>query len=384
MALGVASQQLDLLDPVSRFCAERLPANSIFAFLAGQRQVLFPDVMFADLFADNGRRSVPPSVVAAVMVLQRLEGLSDREATDRFTFDVGWRHAAGVGGWDSPQHRISFAHTVLVDMRERLRRSDRPDRIFEMALDAARSAGLIGRKRVLDSTPLFDAVATMDTITLIRSAIRGLLAAADTDLAGRLRTVLGSGDDYTSTGKPVIDWDDKTAREALMDSRARDGSPCWSSWTPWPNCPSRCGRRCGCWPRCWVRTWKPARTRRCASPGRSPPIGSSPPWIPGLDTGTRPATGPPVGVNGPVTRCPTLTSPWTSSRERPPWLRSVCGRRPVASSAARDGQRSVARKSDDSECRHAPSRLELEHRRGVDGRQSLDPRQRRVRLRCPT
>ena len=156
------------------------------------------------------------------MVLQRLEGLSDREAVDRFTFDARWRYAAGVGGWDGAG-RVGFAHTVLVDMRERLRRSDRPDRIFEVALDAARSAGLVGRRRVLDSTPLYDAVATMDTITLIRSAIRGLLAAADGDLAERLRGVLSSGDDYSSTGKPVIDWDDKTARDALVDSRARDG-----------------------------------------------------------------------------------------------------------------------------------------------------------------
>jgi hypothetical protein len=30
---------------------------------------------------------------------------------------------------------------------------------------------LVGRKRVLDSTPLYDAVATQDTVTLIRSAI---------------------------------------------------------------------------------------------------------------------------------------------------------------------------------------------------------------------
>jgi hypothetical protein len=222
VALGVASQQLDLLDPVSRFCGEALPANSIFAFLHQHREALFPDGLFTDLFAAVGRRSVPPSVVATVMVLQRLEGLSDREAVDRFTFDARWRYAAGVGGWDGAG-RVGFAHTVLVDMRERLRRSDRPDRIFEVALDAARAAGLLGRRRVLDSTPLYDAVATMDTITLIRSAIRGLLAAAGGDLAGRLRAVLSSGDDYTTTGKPVIDWDDKTARDALVDSRARDG-----------------------------------------------------------------------------------------------------------------------------------------------------------------
>src|SRR5215216_2369956 len=156
--------------------------------------------MFADLFAADGRRSVPPSVVATVMVLQRLEGLSDREAVERFTFDVRWRYAAGVGGWDSPVHRVGFAHTVLVDMRERLRRSDRPDRVFTVALDAARQAGLLGRRRVLDSTPLYDAVATMDTITLIRSAMRGLLGVADAGLEQRLRAVLSSGDRYVTAG----------------------------------------------------------------------------------------------------------------------------------------------------------------------------------------
>jgi Transposase DDE domain/Transposase domain (DUF772) len=222
MALGRASQQLDLLDPVSRFCEETLPDNSIFMFLHRQRDVLFPDALFADLFATIGRRSVPPSVVAAVMVLQRLEGLSDREASDRFTFDARWRYAAGVGGWDGAG-RSGFAHTVLVDMRERLRRSQRPDRIFEVALDAGRAAGLLGRKRVLDSTPLYDAVATMDTVTLIRSAIRGLLGVVDDELAGRLRAAIDSGDDYAGTAKPVIDWHEQAARDALVDSRARDG-----------------------------------------------------------------------------------------------------------------------------------------------------------------
>ncbi|TDD33423.1 transposase [Saccharopolyspora elongata] len=81
----------------------------------------------------------------------------------------------------------------------------------------------MGRKRVLDSPPLYDAVATMDTITLVRSAIRGLLAVADGELAARLRAVVTSGDDYASVGKPQIDWDDAAARDELIDSRARDG-----------------------------------------------------------------------------------------------------------------------------------------------------------------
>lgn len=79
------------------------------------------------MFTDVGRRSVPPMIVAVVMmVLQRIEGLSDREAADRFAFAARWKYAAGGLGFDLP----GFVHTVLVDMRARLARSQRPDRIF--------------------------------------------------------------------------------------------------------------------------------------------------------------------------------------------------------------------------------------------------------------
>jgi hypothetical protein len=219
VALGRAPRQTDLLRSTVDYCAGRVAPDSIYAILHRECFTLFPDEMFADLFTDIGRRSVPPMIVSVVMVLQRIEGLSDREAVDRFAFDARWKYAAGGLDFDYP----GFVHTVLVDMRARLARSGRPDRIFQVVLGVARQAGLVGRKRVLDSTPIYDAVATMDTITLIRSAIRGLLAAAGTDLTSELRAALTSGDDYASTAKPQIDWDDAAAREALVDSRARDG-----------------------------------------------------------------------------------------------------------------------------------------------------------------
>ena len=225
MTLGVADPQANLLDDMSAFCDKTLPPDSIYAFLHRERERLFPDSAFADLFSDEGRRSVPPSVVASAMVLQRLEGLSDREAAERFAFDARWRYAAGVGSYDIGGWTI-FSHTVFVDMRERLRGSERPDRVFEIALDAAKAAGLVGRKRVLDSTPLYDAVATMDTITLVRSAIRGLLRVTDDDLRAELRSVITSGDEYASAAKPQIDWDDRAAQAELVDSRARDGYAC--------------------------------------------------------------------------------------------------------------------------------------------------------------
>lgn len=228
LTLGMAQRQGDLLDDVAQFCERTLPENSIYALLHRERDRLFPDEAFADLFTGRGRRSVPPSVVATVMVLQRLEGLSDREAVDRYAFDARWRYATGVGGYDTGGWG-AFVHTVLVDMRERLRGSERPDRIFQVALEAAAAAGLVGRRRVLDSTPLYDAVATMDTVTLIRSAIRGLLKVADRaeeGLAGQLRGVLARDEDYVSAGKPVIDWDDAAARDELVDALARDAHAC--------------------------------------------------------------------------------------------------------------------------------------------------------------
>jgi hypothetical protein len=218
MTLGLAPRQGDLLRSTVNFCEGRVAPDSIYAVLHRECFNLFPDAMFADLFTDVGRRSVPPMIVSVVMVLQRLEGLSDREAVDRFAFDARWKYSAGGLDFDYP----GFVHTVLVDMRARLARSERPNRIFEVTLEAARRAGLVGRRRVLDSTPLYDAVATMDTVTLVRSAIRGLLRATDPELEEQLRGLLRRDDDYASAGKPVCDWDDAAAREALVDALARD------------------------------------------------------------------------------------------------------------------------------------------------------------------
>src|SRR5437868_6604063 len=218
MSLGLSPRQQDMFATTTSFCEPLVAADSIYGLLHRESFSLFPDEMFADLFTDVGRRSVPPMIVAVVTVLQRIEGCSDREAVDRFAFDARWKYAAGGLDFDYP----GFVHTVLVDMRARLARSQRPDRIFEVTLEVAKAAGLVGRKRVLDSTPLYDAVATMDTVTLIRSAIRGLLKVVEADLEIGLRGRLCGGDDYASSGKPVCDYDDPAARQALVDTLAGD------------------------------------------------------------------------------------------------------------------------------------------------------------------
>ncbi len=222
VTVGLAPRQADLMKGTAGFVGGRVKDDSIWSVLHRECHRLFPDELFADLFTSTGRRSVPPRIVAVVMVLQRLHGLSDREAVEAFEFDARWKYACGGLDFDYP----GFVHTVLVDMRARLARSERPRRIFEVSLDAARRAGIVSARRVLDSTPIYDAVATQDTVTMIRAAIRRLLAVADSTLRGELRGVLRRDDDYLSAGKPTCDWDDRVAREALVAELAADAFAC--------------------------------------------------------------------------------------------------------------------------------------------------------------
>lgn len=218
MGMGHTPTQQPLMSSTVAFCDSQLSASSIYRYLYEHGHRLFPDEAFADLFKKLGRDSIPPQIVAVVMVLQRLEGLSDREAVNQFTFNLRWKYAAGGLDCFYP----GFVHTVLVRMRARLRNSDAPGRIFQIVLDVAKQCGVVGRKRVLDSTPIYDAVATQDTVTLIRSAIRGLLRVADADREKKLRKVLKRDDTYLKPGKPECDWNDAAAREALIDALCKD------------------------------------------------------------------------------------------------------------------------------------------------------------------
>jgi hypothetical protein len=218
MALGVARAQARFEDP-RQLLGDRL--RGIYRFLAEHGSRLFPDDYFADLYKQSrrGRPTVPARVLATVMILQAQEGLSDQEAVDRLERDLAWQAAAGVHSGCA-----GFHPTVLVGARNRLRASGRPRRLFEDTKKVAAEAGVLGgRARVLDSTPLFDAVATQDTVTQLRAAIRRLvMVLAGTNLGAKVRLALRRDDDYLAPGKPPCDWDDPAAREALVDALVRD------------------------------------------------------------------------------------------------------------------------------------------------------------------
>src|SRR3954463_16464769 len=179
----------------------------------GPRRELFPDSLFADLFrSGRGRPSVPADVIATVLVLQSLEGWSDRDAVQALRTDLRWKVAAGVALDDE-----GFHPTVLTLWRNKLRASDRPERIFDA--EVITETGVLKGKvrRALDSTVLDDAVATQDTVTQLIAAIRRVRRLVPVAAGLEL-----SAHDYSDPGKPRIAWDDDAARQQLITGLVTD------------------------------------------------------------------------------------------------------------------------------------------------------------------
>ena len=212
------SQEHGLLLDVESVAGHLLPQGSVFRLLAEHRQRLFPPVMFDDLFPSGlGRPSVPPDVIAAVVVLQTLQGLSDREAADAVTFDLRWKAACGVA-----VDATAFHPSTLTYWRRRLAASGRPHRIFEVVRQLIIETGAVqGRnRRALDSTVLDDAVARQDTVTQLIAAVRRV--SREVPGAAEVVATRCTGHDYAQPGKPRIAWDDEAAREELVSALVND------------------------------------------------------------------------------------------------------------------------------------------------------------------
>lgn len=212
---GSSRPDRELLD-AAVLCSHLLGEGSVHAFLAEHRHRLFPDEMFADLFATKrGRPSVPADQVATVMVLQALEGKSDREACRALQTDIAWKAAAGLALTDE-----AFHPTVLTLWRNKLRASESPQRIFDAVRAVIAESGVIAGKnrRALDSTVLDDAVARQDTVTMLVDQIRRVRK-----LLPELASVWVREHNLDG-GRPPCDWADPADRDRLVSELVDDAN----------------------------------------------------------------------------------------------------------------------------------------------------------------
>ena len=212
---GSSAVDAELLDAAA-LCGHLVPEGSVPAFLASHRKELFPDDLFEDLFpSERGRPSVPADVIASVMVLQALEGLSDRDAVRRLRTDISWKVACGLS-----LAAEGFHPTVLTLWRNRLRASEHPQRIFDAVRQVIAATGVLeGRdRRAIDATVLDDAVTTQDSVMQLVTAIRRVRR----EIPQAKAITLTAHDYDDDPGKPACAWDDTQAREALITALVTD------------------------------------------------------------------------------------------------------------------------------------------------------------------
>ena len=221
--LGERSDQRGLWE-ADRLYLDHVGRDTFYGLLASLRGQLFRDSDFAEFYcADNGRDSVPPSLLATALLLQTHDKVSDAEA--RADFDIRWKVALGIEIEDRP-----FAKSTLQVFRAQLILHDKMRAVFESSLRLARESGYLkkrGMRVALDTTNILGRGAVRDTYNLLADGIVKLMRA----LASVEQTTLrewaesrGYGRYLGSSikGESAIDWSDRKARTALLGEIVAD------------------------------------------------------------------------------------------------------------------------------------------------------------------
>ena len=200
--------------------------DTFYGLLASLRGQLFSDDDFAEIYCpDNGRDSVPPSLLATALLLQTYDRVSDAEAKARADFDIRWKVALGIEIEDRP-----FAKSTLQMFRAQLILHDKVREVFEGSLRLARQSGYLkkrGMRVALDTTYILGRGAVKDTYNLLADGIvkllRVLAAVANATLpawaeAQGYERYFGS----SIKGEATIDWSDRKARRKLWGEIVAD------------------------------------------------------------------------------------------------------------------------------------------------------------------
>ena len=223
--LGKRSDQRGLWE-ADRLYLDYVGQDTFYGLLASLRGRLFRDDDFADIYCpDNGRDSVPPSLLATALLLQTYDRVSDAEAKARADFDIRWKVSLGIEIEDRP-----FAKSTLQMFRAQLILHDQVREVFESSLRLARQLGYLkkrGMRVALDTTYILGRGAVKDTYNLLADGIVKLLSAlaAVAKMTVREWAEAQGYEKYLGSsikGEAGIDWSDRKARRKLLGEIVAD------------------------------------------------------------------------------------------------------------------------------------------------------------------
>jgi transposase len=148
------------------------PEGNAIMRLRDELGCLYSEDQFADLFPANGHPAESPAVLAWVLILQFMEGLTDRQAADAVRTRIDWKYALGLELTDP-----GFDFSILCEFRARLIEGHAETRLLDTVLAAFQTRGLLkarGRQRT-DSTHVLAAVRDLNRLERVGEALRHVL-----------------------------------------------------------------------------------------------------------------------------------------------------------------------------------------------------------------
>jgi transposase len=207
----------------SLFSAQSLPhqvdPDSFYGRMGAVSDQLFKDDDLQEMYCpDNGRPSLPPSLMSGVLLLQFHDDVSDGEAVERTKYDLRWKVAL-----DLPLDFPGFDPSSISRYRGRLLENGQERYAFDRFIQVGREASFIPDKGTLltDTTQVKGAGAVQNTYTLLRKGMRKLLRALGYHLPGQRRGLCPQVRALVETyvdqeRKAEIDWSDPQARAAQL------------------------------------------------------------------------------------------------------------------------------------------------------------------------
>jgi transposase len=221
--LGKRKAQASLFDTIG--LPHRVPADSFYGRMGSLNGKLLRDDDLKEMYTlDNGRPSLPPSMMSGVLLLQFHDDVSDGEAVDRVLYDMRWKVALNL-----PLDYAGFDPSSLSVFRTRLVKHGKERYAFDRLLKVAREEGFLADKvtMLIDSTNAEGAGATQDTYTLLRKGIRKLLKTMGYHLPGKRQGCSAEIEKLLTTyvdqdRKAEIDWSDVAVRNAQLKQLVTD------------------------------------------------------------------------------------------------------------------------------------------------------------------
>ena len=225
--LGERGPQHGLFD-ADHWYGDFVGSGSFYGFLASQRNVLFRDEDFAKLYCrDNGRPSVPPSLLATALVLQTFQRVSDAEAKQRADYDLRWKVALGIAIDERP-----FAKSTLQEFRAQLVLHEEQRAIFRKSLELAKGHGYFRGKAklrvALDTTNILGRGAVKDTYNLLADGIVQVLRVLAQQAGESLATWAQAADlvryvnGKSLKGQATVTWEDAKERQGFLQGVVED------------------------------------------------------------------------------------------------------------------------------------------------------------------